>query len=243
MLTIRFASIPLVATLLLAACGGSGSQAVDADGTTTTATTARLASVPDDYVGYLHQPTACGAGQPEPVVDMRFDAPGDSDISGQIRVTLNTSCGPIEIELDPSVAPESVNSFVFLAESGYFDGTVSHRIIPGFMMQAGDPTATGRGGPGYTLPDEYPTDDTKYTRGIVAMANAGPGTTGSQFFIMFGDADFLRPQFTIIGRVTSGFDTLDLIAELPLGRAANGADSSPSTPLESLYIESVSVER
>ncbi len=226
--------------LLTAAC-----STADATSTTsvTPSTTVPLVSVPADYTGYLHQPTACGAAQPEPASQMQFDDPGDAALSGTTVVTLHTSCGAIEIELDPDIAPETANSFVFLAESGFLDGTVSHRIVPGFMMQAGDPTATGRGGPGYTLPDEFPTAEAPYVRGTVAMANAGPGTTGSQFFIMFGDADWLGPQYTVVGTVTGGLDILDLIAGIPLGRGPNSADANPSTPLESVYIESVSVER
>jgi cyclophilin family peptidyl-prolyl cis-trans isomerase len=172
---------------------------------------------------------------------MQFDAPGDVGIEGMTTVLLETSCGSLEIELDPSVAPETVNSFVFLAESGYFDGSVSHRIIPGFMMQAGDPTATGVGGPGYSIPDEFP-QESGYARGVVAMANAGPGTTGSQFFIMFADGP-LPPNYTIFGQVVDGLGTLDLIEQLQLGRSATSADPTPSTPLESLYIESVTVSR
>jgi cyclophilin family peptidyl-prolyl cis-trans isomerase len=199
--------------------------------------------VPVDYAGYLQQPTACGSDQPDLATEMQFDAPGDAKVDRVTVVTLNTSCGDIAIELDPEVAPEAVNSFVFLAESGYFDGTVSHRVIPGFMMQAGDQTATGRGGPGYALPDELPTNAAPYTRGVVAMANAGPGTTGSQFFIMFEDVDWLSPQYTVVGEVTAGLETLDLIADVPLGSGATSADPTPSTPLESVYIVSVSVER
>ena len=230
------AAVMLVAT----ACSSDDTATV---APSTTATTVPLATVPVDYAGYLRQPTACGADQPDLATEMQFDAPGDAEVETVTVVTLNTSCGDIVIELDPKVAPETVNSFVFLAESGYLDGTVAHRVIPGFMMQAGDPTATGRGGPGYALPDEFPTNATPYTRGVVAMANAGPGTAGSQFFIMFSDVDWLGPQYTIVGEVASGLETLDLIANVPLGRSASSADASPSTPLESVYIVSVSVER
>lgn len=209
---------------------------------TTPPTTVPLNVVPVDYVGYLRQPTACGAEQPTPAVDMKFEEPGDAGVTDVAIVTLNTSCGPIEIAMDPSVAPETVNSFVFLAEAGYFDGTVSHRIIPGFMMQAGDPTATGLGGPGYTIPDELPSESA-YRRGIVAMANAGPDTAGSQFFILFGEATWLPPSYSIFGEVVSGFETLDAIEQIELGQSARSADPNPSTPLESLYIESVTIAR
>lgn len=226
--------------LVAAACTGADTAPAT---TTTTSTTAPLSAVPMDYAGYRNQPTACSAGQPEPAVPMEFAQPEDAGLKGMTVVTLDTSCGPIVIELSPDAAPETTNSFVFLAESGYLNGTVSHRIIPGFMMQAGDPTATGLGGPGYTLPDEFPSDPAPYSRGVVAMANAGPGTTGSQFFIMFDDAEWLGPQYTVVGQVTSGLETLELIAAVPLGTGPSSPDQTPSTPLESVYIVSASVER
>jgi cyclophilin family peptidyl-prolyl cis-trans isomerase len=233
------ASIAIVA----AACSSTSDSATETTVVSqVTQTTIALAEGPPaGYAGYRIQPTACGADQPEAVVEMQFDAPGDAGVEGATTVLLETSCGPLEIVLDPSVAPEAVNSFVFLAESGYFDGSVSHRIIPGFMMQAGDPTATGIGGPGYTIPDEFPAESA-YDRGVVAMANAGPGTTGSQFFIMFTDGP-LPPNYTIVGNVVDGLDTLDRIELLQLGRSATSADPTPSTPLESLYIESATVSR
>lgn len=259
----RIIALTVVVTLAVAACSssddgsdafsgssttGAGSETTASttaapDGTeTATPTTVPLESVPGNYVGYLHQPTACGADQPTPAVAMEFDEPGDANVAGIVTVTLNTSCGPIELALDADAAPETVNSFVFLAEQGYFDGTVSHRILPGFMMQAGDPTATGRGGPGYTVPDELPAT-ADYRRGVVAMANAGAGTGGSQFFILFDDAPWLPPSYTIFGEVTQGFDVLDSIEQLPLGQGPASADSQPSTPLNSLYIESVTITR
>lgn len=260
---IRIIALTVVVILAVAACSSSddasdpfgGSSTTGAAPETTTSTTAAsdgttiatpttvpLESVPSSYVGYLHQPTACGADQPTPAVAMEFDGPGDADVSGVVKVTLNTSCGPIELVLDADAAPETVNSFVFLAEQGYFDGTVSHRILPGFMMQAGDPTATGRGGPGYTIPDELPAI-ADYRRGVVAMANAGAGTGGSQFFILFGDVPSLPPSYTIFGEVTQGFEVLDAIEQLPLGQGPASADSRPSTPLNSLYIESITITR
>lgn len=243
MQTTRILAATLAGALTLAACGGSGSGPTTTDTARSPGTTVSLETVPSDYVGYLHQPTACGATQPEPAVEMKFDAPGDAGITGPTVVTLHTSCGTIEIQLDPAAAPETVNSFVFLAEAGFFDGTVAHRVVPGFMVQVGDPTATGMGGPGYSIPDEFPAPGTSYVRGVVAMANAGAGTTGSQFFIMLADADWLPPQYTIFGYVTSGIETLDLIAAVPLGRNPNSPDPNASTPLESIYIESVTVER
>jgi cyclophilin family peptidyl-prolyl cis-trans isomerase len=241
-------AVAAASVVLVAACSSTESvppttEPAAPPTTEATSTTVSAPSAPVDYAGYRNQPTACGSNQPESAVAMQFEGPDDAAVTGATVVTLNTSCGQIVIALDPGAAPEAANSFVFLAESGYLDGTVSHRIIPGFMMQAGDPTATGRGGPGYTLPDEFPAGESPYTRGVVAMANAGPGTTGSQFFIMFDDVNWLGPQYTIIGEVTSGLETLDLIANVPLGAGPNTGDPTPSTPLESVYITSVSIER
>ena len=245
MLSTRLSASIVAVAMVLAACSSSTTETTTSvpNVVTTPPTTVALNAVPSDYAGYLDQPTACGADQPDPAEAMQFESPEDMGVDGPTIVTLATSCGPIEITLDPSVAPATVNSFVFLAQEGYFDGTVSHRVVPGFMMQAGDPTATGLGGPGYRLPDELPGDGATYTRGTVAMANGGPGTAGSQFFILFGEASWLPPQYSIFGEVTSGFEALDAIETVPLGRGPASADPSPSTPLESIFIESVDVSR
>jgi cyclophilin family peptidyl-prolyl cis-trans isomerase len=255
--TPRIIALTVVLGMAVSACSSSDSASDSFEGTsattpsttaapdatgTATPTTVPLESVPGNYVGYLHQPTACDADQPDPAVAMQFDGPGNANVSGEVMVTLNTSCGQIELVLDAATAPETVNSFVYLAEQGYFDGTVSHRILPGFMMQAGDPTATGRGGPGYTIPDELPAT-ADYRRGVVAMANAGAGSAGSQFFILFGDAPWLPPSYTIFGEVSQGFEVLNAIEQIPLGQGPASADSQPSTPLNSLYIESITINR
>ena len=205
-----------------------------------TTTTQPFARPPASYFEFRQQPAACGAETPPEARDLRFDAPDDMELNPGVKLlaTIQTSCGPIDLELDPSTAPETVNSFVFLAQSGYYDGTVSHRVIPGFMIQAGDPTATGMGDPGYSLPDEFPPDGFIYETGVVAMANAGAGTTGSQFFIVTGDASHLPPLFTVIGIVSSGLDTLALIDQVPLGPTIRG---EASVPLESVYIESITI--
>jgi peptidyl-prolyl cis-trans isomerase B (cyclophilin B) len=135
------------------------------------------------------------------------------------------------------MAPATVNSFVFLASAGYFDGSVPHRVVPGFVIQAGDQTATGREGPGYTIPDELPESGFVYEQGTLAMANSGPNSTGSQFFIVLADAR-LNPDFSAFGRVVDGFETLDRIAALPLGPNAFG---ELSVPLETVFIESVTI--
>ena len=170
---------------------------------------------------------------------MAFDAPEDQvlDASAPISATITTSCGDIVVELYPDLAPETVNSFLFLARSGYFDGSVSHRVVPGFVIQAGDQTATGAGGPGYTIPDELPEPGFLYEEGVLAMANRGPNTTGSQFFIVLADAP-LPNAYSYFGKVVGGFDTIERIAEIPLGRNVMG---DLSVPLETLYIESVDI--
>ncbi|MCB2223519.1 MAG: peptidylprolyl isomerase [Actinobacteria bacterium] len=159
-------------------------------------------------------------------------------LTGPVEATLETSCGDITLLLDPSVAPATVNSFVFLAQQGYFDGIALHRVVPGYIAQIGDPTASGYGDPGYRLPDEWPPAGFLYERGVVAMANAGPGTTGSQFFVMLGDAA-LPPTYTVFGVVASGMDVLDRMAEVPMG--PNPGDAVDSRPLETIYVERVVV--
>lgn len=135
------------------------------------------------------------------------------------KVTIQTDKGDIEIELFPTDAPKTVENFLTLAKKNFYDGVIFHRVIKDFMIQGGDPTGTGRGGPGYTFADELnpATDSYKggYTRGVVAMANAGPNTNGSQFFIMHADNP-LPHNYTIFGRVTKGIEVVDMIANSPV---------------------------
>ncbi|HEX6299931.1 MAG TPA: peptidylprolyl isomerase [Acidimicrobiia bacterium] len=132
------------------------------------------------------------------------------DLSKSYSATLDTSHGEIVIEFDPERSPLTVNNFVFLANEGFYDGVVFHRVIENFMIQGGDPTGTGQGGPGYRFRDEIEGSGT-YTRGTVAMANAGPNTNGSQFFIVHKDTG-LPHSYTIFGKVTEGMDAVDSIA-------------------------------
>jgi cyclophilin family peptidyl-prolyl cis-trans isomerase len=125
--------------------------------------------------------------------------------------TLHTSHGEIEVELFDDDAPKTVENFVKLARDGFYDGVVFHRVIPDFMIQGGDPTGTGRGGPGYTFEDEF--NDNKVVRGALAMANAGPNTNGSQFFIVTTEAaPWLDGKHTVFGRVTNGMEAVDAIS-------------------------------
>ncbi len=132
------------------------------------------------------------------------------DLDKSYTATLDTNHGEIVIELDPARSPQTVNNFVFLARDGYYDGVIFHRVIENFMIQGGDPTGTGSGGPGYKFRDEIEGAGA-YGRGTVAMANAGPNTNGSQFFICHTDVG-LPHSYTIFGQVSSGLDTVDSIA-------------------------------
>jgi len=127
------------------------------------------------------------------------------------QATLHTNMGAIAIELFDDDAPKTVANFKKLAEDGFYDGVIFHRVIPDFMVQGGDPTGTGSGGPGYTFEDEF--NDHKVERGALAMANAGPNTNGSQFFIVTADATpWLDGKHTVFGRVTDGMDAVDAIS-------------------------------
>jgi peptidyl-prolyl cis-trans isomerase B (cyclophilin B) len=127
--------------------------------------------------------------------------------------TLHTNHGPIAVELFDDDAPKTVENFTKLARDGFYDGVIFHRVIPDFMIQGGDPTGTGSGGPGYTFEDEF--NDNKVVRGALAMANAGPNTNGSQFFIVTTEAaSWLDGKHTVFGRVTEGMDVVDVISAL-----------------------------
>jgi cyclophilin family peptidyl-prolyl cis-trans isomerase len=136
------------------------------------------------------------------------------DLDGSYTATLHTTLGDITIEFDPAQAPLAVNNFLFLAGDGFYDDVIFHRVVPGFVVQGGDPTGTGRGGPGYRFRDELEGPGT-YRRGTVAMANAGPNTNGSQFFICLKDLPGLPHAYTIFGQVTDGMDVVDQVAALP----------------------------
>jgi cyclophilin family peptidyl-prolyl cis-trans isomerase len=140
------------------------------------------------------------------------------------QATLHTSEGAIELELFPNDAPKTVENFLKLSRDGFYDGVIFHRVIPDFMIQGGDPTGTGMGGPGYEFEDEF--NQHPVVRGAVAMANAGPNTNGSQFFIVTAEATpWLDGKHTVFGQVTSGMDVVDRIAEAE--RDDNDRPTSP----------------
>ncbi len=154
------------------------------------------------------------------------------DTAKRYTATMVTSKGSMTIALDPQAAPRTVNSFVFLARYHYFDGIVFHRVIPGFVLQGGDPTGTGTGGPGYKFADELPAAG-RYELGSLAMANAGPNTNGSQFFVISGpDGMRLPPSYSLFGKVVAG---LDVVA------AIDAIGSSSGKPKEQVTIESVTI--
>ncbi len=126
-------------------------------------------------------------------------------------VTMETSKGTITLELYPQHAPKTVNNFVFLVREGFYNGVVFHRVIPNFMIQGGDPTGTGRGGPGYRFEDELDTNPLRHEAKVLSMANAGPDTNGSQFFITHAPQPHLDGKHTVFGKVTDGVDVVDAI--------------------------------
>ncbi len=156
------------------------------------------------------------------------------DAKATYTATLATSEGDITIALDPKAAPKTVNNFVFLSKQGFYDGLTFHRVIPGFVIQGGDPDGNGTGGPGYTFEDELP-EAGAYALGSVAMANSGPNTNGSQFFIITGDQGVgLPPDYSLFGQVTKGQDVAEKISTM----AAPGTE----TPDPPVTIETVTVQ-
>ncbi len=162
----------------------------------------------------------------------RYDAPPAMtlDLDKDYEATLHTTKGTIRIRFFAEEAPLTVNNFVSLARDGFYDGVIFHRVVPGFVIQAGDPTGTGRGGPGYRFRDELD-HPRPYRRGTVAMANAGPNTNGSQFFVCLDDVG-LPHRYTIFGEVVDGMEVVDAIASVPL---------DGERPLDDVIIERVEV--
>ena len=193
-----FAASLLGAAVLFAACGGG-------EDTTTSSTTTPAAG-------------ECRDVEAPPAKNDKFRKPEQVLKPGEpATASVETSCGTFAITLDTEDSPETANSFAFLAEQGFYDGTVFHRISPGFVIQGGDPTGTGSGGPGYTV-TEPPPEDTTYANGLVAMAKTAvepPGASGSQFFVVTAPADAgLPPDYAVLGEVTEGEDVVKAIGKL-----------------------------
>jgi cyclophilin family peptidyl-prolyl cis-trans isomerase len=201
----------LLVVLAFAGCGGGDDEA----GGETTTTTGAITECQDVEAPEAREPAT-------------NEAPTDElDPSVTHTLTFDTSCGAFTVTLDPESTPKTTASLVALAENGYFDDTIFHRVVPGFVIQGGDPTQTGSGGPGYSTVD-VPASDAKYTKGVVAMAKSGvesAGTSGSQFFVVTGADAGLPPDYAIVGEVTEGIDTVERIDALGVG------DGPPSQPV------------
>ena len=193
--------LPLLGLVcLLAACGGNGG------GGTTTA--AQQTQTNASGCTTVHLPSSAARHEPKPAKPL--------DSAKTYDVVVKTNCGNFTIRLDQKQSPHAAASFVALVNEKYFDETVFHRIVPGFVIQGGDPTRSGTGGPGYTTVDKPPAD-AAYAHGVVAMAKTAaqaPGTAGSQFFIVTAENAQLPPDYAIVGKVTSGLDVVDRIGRL-----------------------------
>jgi peptidyl-prolyl cis-trans isomerase B (cyclophilin B) len=187
----------LAALLLLAGCGGSGDDEASGDGGG------------GDACEQVENPDPREAPELQP-------PQGTLDPSKTYELVFDTTCGSFTVTLDQRLAPETTASLVSLAEEGFYDDTVFHRIVPGFVIQGGDPTQTGTGGPGYTTVDAPP-GSTRYTKGVVAMAKSlqePPGSAGSQFFVVTADDAQLDPDYAVVGEVTEGMDVVERIGVL-----------------------------
>jgi cyclophilin family peptidyl-prolyl cis-trans isomerase len=196
---------------LVAGCGGGGGGA---------STTAQL-------------PAGCTPVQVPPPKNVHLPRP-TATLRGPATASVATSCGSFTIRLDTGRAPTTASSFAYLARRGVYDDTLFHRIVPGFVIQGGDPTGTGSGGPGYFV-DEPPPPDLSYTRGVVAMAKSQaepPGRSGSQFFVVTVPDAGLTPDYALVGRVSSGFDVVQRIEQL---------GTSSGTPKAPVVIRRVSI--
>ena len=197
----------------------------------------------------LPKKVACGGsvpkatGQPKPQFAPAPDPKKYLKPNTNYTATVDTSCGTFEIALDPKQAPDAVASFVFLAKQGFFDGLTFHRIVKGFALQGGDPLGNGTGGPGYQFPNEISKSLTFGKPGVVAMANSGPDTNGSQWFVALGADTNLNPSssgsYTIFGNVAKGMSTVTKLGNVPTTTAPGG--SEPSSPTEAVYINSVKI--
>ena len=216
-------------TLGLAACGGD-----DDDGGGESKQPQGSAKVDQKPSG-----GCADVAQPKPKPDGGAERPAQAlDPDATYDVVLETSCGDITIRLDQKASPKTAASFAGLAKAGFFDDTVFHRIVPGFVIQGGDPTATGTGGPGYSTRD-VPPAGTTYKKGTVAMAKTQTeprGTAGSQFYVVTAPDAGLPPDYALLGQVVKGQDVVDAIGEL--GDPASG---EAGTPLQPVVIERATV--
>jgi peptidyl-prolyl cis-trans isomerase B (cyclophilin B) len=232
----RLLTLLLLAILAgtLAACGGDDE---DAAATTEAAPTATPEPATTESGTETQASGECETvGTPNPKPDGGSEPPKQGlDPAKSYRLVVVTNCGSFTITLDQKTAPKTSASLVALAREGFYDATTFHRVVPGFVVQGGDPTGTGTGGPGYTTIDKPPAD-TKYTKGVVAMAKTGSepqGASGSQFFVVTAQDAGLPPDYAVVGKVTEGMESVVAIEGLGAG------DGPPSKPV---VIEKVTVE-
>jgi peptidyl-prolyl cis-trans isomerase B (cyclophilin B) len=225
----------LALALLAAGCGGSSD-----DTAATTATTATTGSTDTTATATVGPDGCSDVTVPEARTDGGATEPKERlDPEKTYKLVFKTNCGSFTVTLDQAKAPATSASLVSLAKSGFYDNTIFHRIVPGFVIQGGDPTQAGHGGPGYQTVDPPPSGST-YTEGIVAMAKLGSepaGTAGSQFFVVSGpNAETLPPDYAIVGTVTSGMDTVKRIDGF------GDVNDPAGTPTRPVVVESVTVE-
>ena len=235
--------------LVVAAVAGglwlTGDDDTPAATAATTAATATTAAFDDARAGAPTAPAqvACGGKIPPKVDHPSFAKPPTTKVDPDktYLATFQTSCGDFTVKLDPRKAPITTANFVFLAGKHFYDSTWFHRIVPASagiaVIQGGDPEGSGRGGPGYAIKDELPSSAAAYKRYSVAMANSGPNSGGSQFFINFEDnSKGLQANYSVFGQVTEGTDVVDKIAKVPVGGAQG------DTPAQSVWIEKLTVK-
>jgi cyclophilin family peptidyl-prolyl cis-trans isomerase len=217
----------LLLALIAAGCGDDDESSSADKPVDTAAETQAAAPAPGECRDVAAPAAKPDGGQKKPTEQL--------DPAKTYEVEIQTSCGAFTIRLDQKTSPETAASFVSLARKGFFDDTVFHRIIPGFVIQGGDPTGTGTGGPGYSTVDPPPAD-TAYTEGVVAMAKAGPeapGTAGSQFYVVTGADAGLPPDYAVLGKISDGKDVVRRIGEL--------GDPATEQPLQAIVIEKTTV--
>jgi peptidyl-prolyl cis-trans isomerase B (cyclophilin B) len=214
----------LLACLALAGCGDDEEQPASAPTPT-----------PEDTGG--EQGTGCEAAEAPAPKDAKLKKPKEElDPATTYVATVRTNCGDFQITLDAKRAPKTGGSFKYLVDQGFYDGLGFHRIVPGFVVQGGDPAGNGSGGPGYSVV-EAPPKDLAYTKGVVAMAKTqieDAGTSGSQFFVVTGEDAQLPPDYALLGKVTEGQDVIDLIGVAPV--------QPDEQPVDPIVIESVTIE-
>ena len=223
------AVLTLLVAVSPAACGGDDGE----DASTAERTEQQAAEQPAEETGGCQE-----VEQPAPRDGGGQKKPKPLGPEEAYDVELATSCGTFTIRLDQKASPQAAASFVSLARNGFFDDTIFHRIVPGFVIQGGDPTVTGGGGPGYSTRDPVP-KGTTYGQGTVAMAKAGnepAGTGGSQFFVVTGDGSGLTPDYALLGVVTEGMDVV-----MAIGEQGDPASGPAGTPLQSVVIEKATV--